>query len=406
MKNILLLTTIYPLPSKQNLGTKVCHFFAQDWMRLGYNVRVVHYQSTFPFFYYWPLKVFHKLILAKTGAVVYKNPDKEIQYYVMDGIPVMRIPLLKLVPHGRFVQTGIKDSVQEIIKDCENNDFVPDVIVGHFHNPILEVVGMLKERFADTKTAIISHGDNNQLPKLYGKRLPELVSKIDCWGFRSKPIQRDFETYVGHVDKTFMCYSGVPEAYITQQNTHNYEGKVRKYLYVGSLIKRKYPAALLYALHEAHPEGNFEIKYVGGDGDEEKNVRKVAKRLGVEKNVQLLGKMPRDKIVELYDQSDCMMMISKGEAYGLVYLEAMARGCITIASYNEGFDGVIESGKNGFLCNAGDSKMLAGILRNLQQMSTEEEMQISENAIATAKWLTDSNAAKMYIEDVIKLTNE
>ena len=116
--------------------------------------------------------------------------------------------------------------------------------------------------------------------------------------------------------------------------------------------------------------------------------------------------MPRDKIVELYDQSDCMMMISKGEAYGLVYLEAMARGCITVASYNEGFDGVIESGKNGFLCNAGDSKMLAGILRNLQQMSTEEKMQISENAIATAKWLTDSNAAKMYIEDVIKLTNE
>ena len=27
-------------------------------------------------------------------------------------------------------------------------------------------------------------------------------------------------------------------------------------------------------------------------------------------------------------------MISKGEAYGLVYLEAMSRGCITIGSIN------------------------------------------------------------------------
>lgn len=406
MKSILLLTTIYPLPSKQNLGTKVCHFFAQDWMRLGYNVRVVHYQSVFPFFYYWPLKIFHKLILAKTGAVVYKSPDKEITHYVMDGVPVMRIPLFKPVPHGRFLQSGIDSSVKDIIKDCENNGFEPDVIVGHFHNPILEVVGKLKEEYPKAKTAIISHGDNNQLPKLYGKRLPELVGKIDCWGFRSKPILRDFEMHVGHVDKTFMCYSGVPESYITQQNTHAYEGKIHKYLYVGALIKRKYPSALLYALHEAHPEGDFEIKYVGGIGDEDKNVRKVAKQLGVEENVELLGKIPRDQILGLYDQADCMMMISKGEAYGLVYLEAMARGCITIASYNEGFDGVIENGKNGFLCNAGDSKMLADILRKLQQMSIEEKMQISENAVATAKWLTDSNAAKMYIEDVIRLANE
>ena len=36
------------------------------------------------------------------------------------------------------------------------------------------------------------------------------------------------------------------------------------------------------------------------------------------------------------------------EAYGLVYLEAMARGCITIASRDEGFDGVIKDGINGF----------------------------------------------------------
>lgn len=400
---ILLLTTIYPLP-KNNLGTDVCHYFAKDWKKLGYEVRVVHYQSVFPFFYYWPVKFFHKLILAKTGAVVYKRPDKEIQCYEMDDIPVMRIPLFKPIPHGKYLQSGIDKSVSEIVKNLADNNYIPDVIVGHFHNPIIEVVGKLKDKFENSKTAIVSHGDNYQLPKLYGNRLSGLVKKIDCWGFRSKPIQRDFEKFVGHVDKTFMCYSGVPEKYITNYNTHNYKGRVCKYLYVGGLIKRKYPAALLYALNEAHPNGDFEIKYVGGDGDEEKNVLKIARQLGIEKNVQLMGKIPRDKIIELYDQSDCMMMISKGEAYGLVYLEAMARGCITIASYNEGFDGVIENGKNGFLCNAGDWKMLSDILKKIQKMTTAEKMLVSENAIATAKWLTDSNAAKMYIEDVIKLT--
>ncbi len=34
-------------------------------------------------------------------------------------------------------------------------------------------------------------------------------------------------------------------------------------------------------------------------------------------------------------------MISKNETCGLVYIEAMAVGCIMIASKNEGFDGII-----------------------------------------------------------------
>lgn len=46
--------------------------------------------------------------------------------------------------------------------------------------------------------------------------------------------------------------------------------------------------------------------------------------------------------------SDCFIMISKNEAFGLVYLEAMSAGCITIASRGEGFDGVIIHGVNGF----------------------------------------------------------
>ena len=37
-------------------------------------------------------------------------------------------------------------------------------------------------------------------------------------------------------------------------------------------------------------------------------------------------------------------MISSSETFGLVYLEAMAAGCITIASRDEGFDGIIKDG--------------------------------------------------------------
>ena len=117
----------------------------------------------------------------------------------------------------------------------------------------------------------------------------------------------------------------------------------------------------------------------------------------------MLGKIPRDEITAQYDKAQCMIMISKGEAYGLVYLEAMARGCITIASRGEGFDGVIIDGVNGFLCAPGDYQELVGIIERINLLSVEEKNCISKNAIETAKRLTDYNVAKMYIDDILKI---
>lgn len=101
-----------------------------------------------------------------------------------------------------------------------------------------------------------------------------------------------------------------------------------------------------------------------------------------------------------------MIMISKGEAFGLVYLEAMSRGCITIASRCEGFDGVIVDGENGFLCEAGNGKELSEIIRRINSLSSAQKQTISDNAIRTAQNLTDSIAAKLYIDHVINSLTE
>lgn len=85
-------------------------------------------------------------------------------------------------------------------------------------------------------------------------------------------------------------------------------------------------------------------------------------------------------------------MISAAEVFGLVYLEAMS---------NEGMQGIIEDGVNGFLCEAGNKEELCSIIRRINNLSAEERRQISNNAIATAKSLSDYNVAKSYIENVL-----
>lgn len=399
--NILLISTIYPLPTKDNQGTLVCHFFAREWVKMGYNVRVVHYQAVYPMPFYWVARLNRKRIAAKTGAVVYTGRDCG-DTYEMDSVLIKRIPLFKPIPHGRFSRRSINRSIHEIELWNKETSFVPDVIIGHFPNPQIEVVNLLHDIYPHSKTCIVMHGDIEIAKNVYGDRLLSLAEKIDVWGFRNPAVQQGFEKRVMKVDKAFMCYSGIPEDYITTNNAHHFDNPTPKVLYVGEMIDRKYPIEVMTALENAHPDGNYQLTYVG-DGSLIGKIKEKVSSGAVRGTVQVLGKIPRDNIKAQYDDADVMVMISKWEAYGLVYLEAMARGCITIASRNEGFDGIIVDGENGFLCKAGDADELASIFKRISALSIDDKKVVSQKAIETAQSLTDNKAAKQYIEDLINL---
>ena len=64
--------------------------------------------------------------------------------------------------------------------------------------------------------------------------------------------------------------------------------------------------------------------------------------------------------------------------------------------------GVIIHGKNGFLCEAGNSKELATIVEYIRGLTNEERKRISDAAMATSLKLTDVIVAEDYINTVIK----
>ncbi len=372
---------------------------------MGHTVRVISIQATYPRPCYWAAKLLGNFIASKTGAVFYTKRDSSVSHYEMDGIPVTYIPMYKLVPHGKFTVKAIRKAINEILSDNENFGFVPDAIVGHFVNPQFELLDALKKHYNEKcKTALVYHlpVEIKMAKNVYGSNYSKYLQSLDAIGFRNEALRREFLASEGNEYNTFICYSGIPEDYITPSNCHVFTSpKIKEFIYVGEMIERKYPAQILDALQIAYPEGDFHINYVG-KGQQIDLIRDKAKGYGWEEQVSILGRIPRDEIKARYDEAQCMIMISEGEAYGLVYLEAMARGCITIASRNEGFDGVIKDGENGFLCEAGNYKELAQIIERINALSSEERMTISENAIKTAKWLTDYNAAKMYIDDVMR----
>ena len=124
---------------------------------------------------------------------------------------------------------------------------------------------------------------------------------------------------------------------------------------------------------------------------------------GISDHVAFLGQINRNDIIDWYDKSDCFVMISDHEVFGLVYLEAMSRGCITIAGDNGGMVGIIEDGVNAFLCKPGDSEALADIIRRINNMTVKERQEMSRKARQTALEFTDNKVAQYYLENVTNL---
>jgi glycosyltransferase involved in cell wall biosynthesis len=166
-------------------------------------------------------------------------------------------------------------------------------------------------------------------------------------------------------------------------------------------MKRKYPSSLVPAIANVYGDEDFTITYIG-DGEDKKQIVSKAKYYKCINKTVFTGRIPREDIFQHLDKSDVFIMISKIETFGLVYLEAMSRGCIVVASRNEGMDGIIENGINGFLCEAGNEKELEQIVRQIKNMTMEQLNRLSIESIKTAKKYTDFNVAKEYIESIDK----
>lgn len=399
LRNILLVTSLYPTFQEDNRSTPVCHFFARDWIKLGYNVVVIHIQPVYPWYTRFLINIRTRITgVVPGGGYYYKNNLKNIQYYEKDDVPIYRIPVRKLIPRMNFSDKSL-NIFSRIVNDLlEKRKFKTDIITGHMIQ--LDLIPYIN-RIIQARTCYVSHGSDAEIKSRYSNYI-DIIDSYNIWGFRSKGIKLQFEKLYEIKQNSFICYSGIPASYITEHNQHTFDRQNQTFLFVGDFIQRKYPDVLVKALCRAYPKKEFGLSFVG-NGPLQNYLESCIIRYGLQSNVRFYGRIPRDEIKNIYDKSDIFVMVSYGEAFGLVYLEAMARGCITVASRNEGIDGIIVDGENGFLCEAGNVDQLVSTIRRINNLSLMEKRRISQNAIITAKKYTDLEVAKMYVNNLVKI---
>lgn len=399
MKKVLLVTNIYPNNDPSYGGTKVCHTFTTEWQKMGYDVRVVHIESLFPRPFYWVGRFLYKYIQAKTGFVAYVNtPRKNIRYDV-DGIPVLFVPIPKLRPHTSPSLANMQKACSWVCEELNKDGFVPDVITAHFVLPQLEMIHLLKQRYTSARTCLVLHGESHIIQDRYPERYKTLMASVDVWGFRSQTFMDDFNHRFGVPQKEFLCWSGIPEKYLSSER-RTVSDTVTRFIFVGSLYELKNVDVTIRALYQALGDAHYTFDIVG-EGAENDRLHKLVDELGLQDKVIFHGRKSRDEAQKLIEKADCFVMVSSREAFGLVYVEAMAKGLMVVGTEGQGIDGVVKDGVNGFLCAAKDVEALAAVVRKMVAMPKAERQRMSDLSVETAQGLTDRKVAENYLNAII-----
>ena len=141
----------------------------------------------------------------------------------------------------------------------------------------------------------------------------------------------------------------------------------RAVISVGTLKARKCMDRTLEAFARLAGEYPDATLTIVGIGEMEQQLRNRIAELGLEKRVTLTGGLPHEEVIARMAQSDLFVLPSWGEGYGIVYIEAMAAGCIAVGAKNEGIEDTITDGENGFLVPAGDIDETERVMRAVFQ---------------------------------------
>lgn len=131
-----------------------------------------------------------------------------------------------------------------------------------------------------------------------------------------------------------------------------------KFLAIGNLNRNKGHALLIDAFYEAFRSNKAIVLDICGDGSEKTALIKKIHSLNLEKEIKLLGSLNKLQILEKLRESDCLVLSSYFETFGVVLIEAMSCGVPFITTKCGGPEDIYQP-EVGLIVESGNVRLLA-----------------------------------------------
>ena len=136
---------------------------------------------------------------------------------------------------------------------------------------------------------------------------------------------------------------------------------------------------ILYAISILKLKNRIIDLIVVGDGPKMDYLKNLSFELGLDDQVQFLGRIPNNQLPKLLQRASIFLSVPETEGVSASLFEAMSSGYFPIVTDLPGNRAFIKSGLNGLLVPVNDSKMLANEIENYLDHSLQYEKSIVEN---------------------------
>jgi L-malate glycosyltransferase len=137
------------------------------------------------------------------------------------------------------------------------------------------------------------------------------------------------------------------------------------FLTVASLDYKKGIDVLLKSFNKAFSgTSKKHLLKIAGEGPLQAELQKLRDDLGLKDSVQFLGPQSKYAVKKLMDESNVFVLPSRVETFGVVVIEALARGCPVIATRSGGPENIVTD-ECGIIVEAGIEEELAEALKKM-----------------------------------------
>lgn len=278
---------------------------------------------------------------------------------VDSGVTVNRValPFPKWLPSSLSLVVAAFVYLKKVRRHLESRS-LPDIIHGHFGFPDGWVSVRVAHR-TGVPVVITLHGSdvNRQTRRpIVGGALLRALGMADRLIAVSPPIATELGT---RLLGARIIYE--PNGYDSSVFTPITRRTPRYFLFVGGLNSTKNPELLLRAYAASGVARQFGLVLAGG-GPLEADLRLLAKHLGIESQVEILGPVPRSRVAELHANALALVLPSRSEGMPIAVNEALAASTPVIAFRVGGLPEQVYAPEMGILVDPGDAEAMASAL--------------------------------------------
>jgi glycosyltransferase involved in cell wall biosynthesis len=143
-----------------------------------------------------------------------------------------------------------------------------------------------------------------------------------------------------------------------------------------------------------------------GDGDDLVDVKKLIEELNFKEKVYLLGAIKNDFIPQILNTADIFIMPSKGEGFGIVFIEALACGVPVIAGNKDASKEALLNGELGILVDPDNvdeiAEAIIKVLKGEAPKHLYDKNYLRQKVIENFSFEVFKNRVKIFLESISK----